>query len=300
MAYTETKVQGKNKYYYRTKSLRKAAKVQKKRIYLGKNLSTRELKLKETKADSELLFLGNLLMNDEIEELERIRLRYIKEPKENFENRYESFCAFFTYDSNAIEGNTITLRETADLLFEKIVPNSKSLREVNETINHRAAFDYMLEYRGDITRKFILAIHQIIIKETLRQDLIGQEGKYRNVQVYIRGVKEVPPPPSAVPVEMRKLLFWYSTNKQKLHPLVVASYFHIAFELIHPFVDGNGRAGRLLMNFILHKKGYPMINIPNARKREYYDLLHDAQVNGNIRGFALLLMDLLKNQSIMF
>ncbi len=300
MAYTEIKRQGRSAYYYRVKSVRKGEKVAKKRVYLGKNLSSKERKAKESKADLQLLFLGNLLMKEEINEIESLKKRYAHEPKENFENRYESFCAFFTYDSNAIEGNTLTLRETADLLFENIVPNAKTLREVNETINHKAAFDYMLEYRGNITGLFICNLHEIVIKNTLRKEIADQQGRYRNVQVYIRGVKEIPPPPGKVPNEMKGLLSWHTRSGRKLHPFVVACYFHIAFELIHPFVDGNGRVGRLLMNFILHKRGYPMVNIPNARKREYYEALHEAQVNGKIREFVLLAIDILKKQSVLF
>jgi len=98
---------------------------------------------------------------------------------------------------------------------------------------------------------------------------------------------------------MRTLLSWYTKNKERLHPLIVASYFHTMFELVHPFVDGNGRVGRLLLNFIMHKNGYPMINIPSARKSEYYDALQSAQVNGEMRPFVELMMDVLKRSEIL-
>ena len=96
------------------------------------------------------------------------------------------------------------------------------------------------------------------------------------------------------------LLKWHTINKTKLHPLIVAAYFHSGFELIHPFIDGNGRVGRLLMNFILHKNGYPMINIPNTRKLEYYKALEEAQVNGHLREFVKFLFDLMKEGKIRY
>lgn len=300
MTYTEVKIKNGVKYYYRVKSVRDGKKVRKKRIYLGKNLNKKELKKLEEKADKELLLLKNLLTNKEIKFLEKIKEEYMKEPKETFENRYEAFCAIFTYDSNAIEGNTLTLQETAGLLFDKRVPGQKSLREINEALNHKKTFDYLLEYKKDITKEFMCELHELVVKETLKPELSSQIGKYRTVQVYIRGVEVIPPNPSNVLKEMKALLSWYSKNKNKLHPFIIAAYFHTGFELIHPFIDGNGRVGRLLMNFILHKNKYPMINIPNKLKLNYYQALQQAQRNGKLRPFIDLLLSLLKKSRIRF
>lgn len=297
MVFTEVKRKKGKKYYYRVKSIRKGKKVIKERVYLGANLSKEELRKKEAKADKELHILKNILTKEEINFLNKIKKLYSKEPKISFENRYESFCALFTHNSTAIEGNTLTLRETANLLFENITPR-KSLREINEILNHKKAFDYILNYKKDITRKFILDIHKLVVKDTLRPELESQIGKFRNIQVYIRGVEWIPPKPSGVPKEIKSLLIWYSRNKRKLHPLVVAIYFHIGFEVIHPFVDGNGRVGRLLMNFILHKNKYPMINIPNLIKYKYYGALKEAQLNGNLRPFIKLMLEILKKNEI--
>ena len=194
-----------------------------------------------------------------------------KEPKENYENRYETFCSLFTQDSTGIEGNTLTLTQTSFLLFNGIVPKEKPLREIYEVLNHKKAFDYILEYKGNITKKFMLKLHELVVINTLRQDLILQIGRYRKVQVFIGG--SIPPKPFEVPKKMSKLLRWYTQNKNKIHPLILASHFHTEFEKIHPFVDGNGRVGRLLMNFILHKNKYPMVNIPKKRRFKYYEVL---------------------------
>lgn len=299
MTYTEIQARGGKTHYYRVRSVRKDGKVGKERVYLGVNLATKELAKKERAADRELRVLGALLTKDEETFLRAVRKAFLKEPRATFDNRYEAFVSLFTYDSNAIEGNTLTLDETSQLLFDGLVP-AKSLREVNEALNHKRAFDHLLAYRGDITRRLICQLHEIVVKETLPKELASQAGRYRQVQVHIRGVAWVPAGPAAVPKDMKVLLEWYAKNKKQLNPVVAAAYFHTAFELVHPFVDGNGRVGRLLMNFILRKNGYPMINLPNRRKRDYYAALHKGQVDGDLRPFIELIMDVYKQSRLSF
>ncbi|HLD05701.1 MAG TPA: Fic family protein [Candidatus Nanoarchaeia archaeon] len=300
MVYTEVKKKGKNKYYYRAKSVRKGDKILKERKYLGVNLSQKKLIQAENTADEKLSLLEYLLSPEELKFLEKLKKGYAKEPKLNLEQRYEAFCAQFTYDSNAIEGNTLTLQETAHLLFEKTVPAHKSLREINEALNHKQAFDFLLSYKKDITKVLINHLHRLVVKDTLKPDLQDQVGKYRTLQVYIRGVDWTPPQPKEVPKEMKSLLFWYTQHKKKLHPLILAAYFHAAFEGIHPFVDGNGRVGRLLLNFILHKNKLPMVNIPNKQRLIYYKVLEQAQRKDNLHPLIELLLSLLKTSNIQF
>lgn len=298
MAYTEIKKKNGNKYFYRVKSIRKGKKIEKKRIYLGANLKSEELSKKEKEADNELNLFKDVLIKKEILFLDNLKKEFSKEPKITFENRYEAFSALFTYNSTAIEGNTLTLQETTQLLFQNIVPAGKSLREINETLNHKKAFDYILDYNGDITKEFILELHKLVMANTLKPELNSQIGRYRNVQVFITGVLWFPPKPTEVHQRMASLLSWYTKNKKKLHPLILASYFHSEFEKIHPFVDGNGRVGRLLMNFILHKNKYPMLNIPNKIKYKYYNALEKSQVKKNLRPFVKLMIDILKESKI--
>ena len=245
------------------------------------------------------MLLSSLLDDEEIRLLDRIKKEYVQQPKENLENRYEAFCSLFAYNSTNIEGNTLTLQETSQLLFENRTP-IKSLREINEVVNHKEAFDYILSYNKDIDKKFILELHRLVAKNTLREELSSQIGKYRVVQVYIRGVEWLPPKPEQVSQEMGSLLRWYSNNKNKLHPLILAAYFHSAFETIHPFVDGNGRVGRLLLNFILHKNKFPMINIQNKEKHKYYSALDISQNMGDLRPFITILIEFLKEEKIRF
>lgn len=298
MVHNEIQEKNGRKYYYRVKSVRIGKKVKKERIYLGVNLNKEELSKKEKEADKKLNVLDVILTKQEEEFLDEIKRDFSKEPKENYENRYEAFCSLFTYDSTGIEGNTLTLSETSHLLFEGIIPKEKSLREIHEVINHKKAFDFMLNYNGEITKEFILKLHELVMVNTLRQDLIPQAGKYRTVQVFVGA--SIPPNWNEVSNHMSRLLKWYSTNKNKLHPLVLASYFHSEFEKIHPFVDGNGRVGRLLMNFILHKNKFPMINIPKKRKFKYYEVLQNAQYKNNLNSFVKFLISILRKEKLRF
>ena len=274
MTYTEIQERNGKKYYYRVKSVKKNGKVNKIRKYLGVNLDKKRIEKLEKEADEILNeSLNELLNKKESGRLAKIKEDYKKLSRKTFENRYEAFLAQFTYDTNAIEGNTLSLKETSFILFEKRTPEGKSLREINEVLNHKEAFDFILNYKGDITKNFICEIQRIVVKNTLRKDLENQIGKYRDLQVFIRGANFVPLKAEDAKKEMSNLLRWYNRNKEKLHPLILSAYFHAAFENIHPFVDGNGRTGRLLINFILHKNNFPMVNIPNKNKLEYYKFL---------------------------
>ena len=276
MTYTEIKERKDRKYYYRVKSIKINKKVKKERIYLGVNLTKEELKKKEREADKKLNVFDIILTKDEEKFLEQIKRDFSKEPLENYENRYEAFCSLFTHDSTGIEGNTLTLSETSHLLFEGIVPSTKSLREIHEVLNHKKAFDYMMDYKKDLTKDFILDLHRIVVANTLREDLIPQIGRYRTVQVFVGG--SIPPKPQDVSNKIASLLRWHSINKKRLHPLVLASYFHTEFEKIHPFVDGNGRVGRLLFNKILEMNGYLPIIISDKNKQNYYHALESVSI----------------------
>jgi Fic family protein len=299
MTYTEIKKIKSKKYYYRTRSVREGKKISKERIYLGSDLTKKQLLEAETEADSELGVLYALLEKSDIEELKMIKKEYRKHPKATFENRYEAFISLFTHNSTAIEGNTLTLQETASLIFEERAPSYVSMKDINEVLNHKKAVDYILDYQGDVNKNFICELHELVMRDTISIALNPQVGRYRTLQVFIRGVEWRPPEPGRVPIDMRTLLSSYTRNKKDLHPVVVAAYFHANFEKVHPFIDGNGRVGRLLLNFILHKNGYPMVNIPNADRDVYYEVLHEAQVNGNLKPFIRFLVNLMKENKIM-
>ncbi len=301
----EVQIKKHRKYYYAVENIRAGtAKWKKLRVYLGKDLSRNEQKhlakikrkdllKKVEKAKKESDPLLYLIPISELKILANIKVRYKKCIKETdklqYENYYEKFVSEFTYDTNAIEGSTLTLNEISMILFDKIVPKGKSIREINEAQNHKDAFDFMLKHKDDINKRFVLQMHRLLMHNILWK----YAGKFRDVQVYIRGVDLIPPPPQKIESEFKKLMFWYRRNKKKYHPVIVAAYMHHVFESIHPFRDGNGRIGRLLMNFILRKNGFPMINIKYKDRVDYYSALNHGN-KGNLKPLADLIIKYLK------
>ena len=298
MAHTEIQEKKGRKYYYRVRSYRDGKAIKKERIYLGVDLKEKDLKKLEGEANERFGVFETVLTKDDLQLLNKIKKDFLKEPRENYKNRYEVFCSLFAHDSTGIEGNTLTLQETSFLLFEGIVPKEKSLREIHEVLNHKKAFDYILNYKGEITKEFILRLHLLVTQNTLEDYLKNQIGKYRTVQVFIG--RSIPPKPEIVSNKMATLIRWYSINKKKLHPIILTTYFHSEFEKIHPFVDGNGRVGRLIMNFILFKNNFPMINIPKKSKFKYYESLQEAHKSGNLKQLTKLLIDILKKEELRF
>jgi len=192
-----------------------------------------------------------------------------------------------TYDSNAIEGSTLTLRETALILQEGITIGEKPLKEHLEAIGHRDAFHYIEELangKAAITEKAIRDIHSLV----LMNDAMNR-GKYRNVPVMIMGARHTPPQPWLVPVQMEQLLADYPGMQESGHIIAAIAEFHLRFEGIHPFIDGNGRTGRLLMNLELIKAGLLPVNIKFADRRRYYDCLDSYATEGRVDALADLL-----------
>ena len=307
----EIQIKNKVKYHYLSENIRIGKNKWKKiRLYMGKgNLPEHEISRTISKIKKQLIAkveearklydpLLSLLTKKEIIELEKIKHVYQKSkqkiPKSVWQNYYESFITEFTYDTNAIEGSSVTLQETGLILFDKIVPEGRTITEVREVENHKDTFDFMLNYNGGITKRFVLQLH----KKLMHNILWKYAGKFRDVQVAIRGVDFLPPPPEEVEGEFKTLMKWHGVNKDKYHPVVIAAYFHAAFESIHPFRDGNGRTGRLLLNFILHKRGFPMIDIKNKDRMEYYNSLEEAQKNGNLKPLAKLIAGYIKENEM--
>jgi Fic family protein len=190
--------------------------------------------------------------------------------KEEFEVRY-------VYNTTAIEGNTLTLKETALVLDQGLAPKTKELREIHEVENYKRLRDYINRYKGDITIKFMCKLHEYI------QRNIDDDGAgcIRRIPVGITGSHWEPPPAIVVEEELEELIEWYKENKRSIHPVEIAGIFHHKYLQIHPFKDGNGRVARELLNFILKKNDYPPIVIPVKRRQEYMEFLEEAD-NGDI------------------
>lgn len=178
----------------------------------------------------------------------------------------EEFLVEYTYNSNAIEGNTLTLQETA-LVLEGITIDRKPLKDHLEAVGHKDAFLYIQELVKDkvpFSESIIKQIHTLIL-----MDRPEDRGVYRRIPVRIMGAYHTPPEPVVVPEQMEKLVKEFS--KKKLHPIESAALFHLKFEGIHPFVDGNGRTGRLILNLFLMQNGYPPINVKFDDRKRYYE-----------------------------
>jgi len=181
----------------------------------------------------------------------------------------DEFMINNTYNSNAIEGNTLTLRETAMILQDGITIAEKPIKEHLEAIGHRDAFEYIesLTKKGTpLTERTIKEIHSLVLMNDA-----ANKGVYRSVPVTILGASHTPPQPYLVPVQMEQLLRDYEEMKQSKHIIEAVAEFHLRFEGVHPFIDGNGRTGRLIMNFELMKAGLLPVNIKFADRRKYYD-----------------------------
>jgi|SRR3989344_4068332 len=248
------------KYFYLQHSFRKDGKVVTKERYLGKEIPKNIEKIKQElrKESKKALYL----------KLARIRksfqLEWEKTPKSARQREKEEIAIAFTYNTNAIEGSTITLEETREIIIDKTAPN-KPLKDIRETEAHFKAFLEMLKSREKLSRGLLLKWHKDLFGET-KPDIAG---RFRNFPVRVGNYIA----PNWHDVEDLMRHFFKSLNGPKMNPVELAGRAHYRFEKIHPFGDGNGRVGRLIMNYILWRNNYPMLIIEYAKRRPYYKAL---------------------------
>lgn len=199
-------------------------------------------------------------------------------------NLEEWFKVELTYTSNAIEGNTLTRKETALVVEEGITVRGKTLKEHLEAINHAEAIDFIQELvdkkREEITQRELLDIHTLILKK-IDDD---NAGRYRNVAVRIMGANVILPNPLKVPELMEDFFVWLGGENND-HPAKIAADAHIKLVSIHPFSDGNGRTARLLMSLLLMQKGYPPALVRKEDRDVYLDSIEKAQLSGNLEDY---------------
>jgi len=189
----------------------------------------------------------------------------------------EEFIVEYTYNSNAIEGNTLTLRET-DLVLRGLTIDSKPLKDHMEAVGHKEAFDFVSELVKDdvpISEGIIKQIHYLVLADK-RED----RGVYRRVPVHIMGAQHEPVQPYLIETKMEQLLYNFAASTE--HIVTKLARFHIEFEGIHPFIDGNGRTGRLLVNLELMKSGFPPIDIKSTDRIAYYNAFDEYYVKHNL------------------
>lgn len=201
----------------------------------------------------------------------------------------ESLLVEWTYNSNAIEGNTLTMSETK-VVLEGITVGGKTLREHLEVINHREAILYVediITKNEEFSEWQIKNIHRLVLKGIDDENA----GAYRKENVTISGAKHIPPQSINLQSEMDAFIKWYIEESIRLHPIEKASLVHSIFVKIHPFIDGNGRTARLLLNLELMKSGFPPIIIKKEKRSEYYDALDKSHTAGDYSDFVQIVAD---------
>ncbi|MAG20165.1 hypothetical protein CL618_01900 [archaeon] len=298
MVYIHVKQIGDKKYYSLRISVRKGKEVITKDLCnLGNDISKINIKDLEKKYKKEIrksykTIKKFLETNHYYEEAKKLKLReseyYTKEQLLNIEavrlhftkkflklneltqkDFYENFLIKFAVNSTSIEGNTITLKEADRLLKEDIVPKNKTMREAYDLVNTKKVVNYLMEEKPKINLELIEKIHDMLMEN------IDNRKGYRNHEINILGQPFKPSPARYVKADVKLLLDWFEKNK-KLNSLVLVSLFHHKFENIHPFSDGNGRTGRVLMNYMLNSFGYPSFVISKRFRKKYLDVMNKA------------------------
>ncbi|MBI2077149.1 MAG: Fic family protein [Euryarchaeota archaeon] len=261
---------GTRDYYYLQHTIRRGAKVSKKEVYLGPRLP------RDVEARKRQLQL-DLFREQWLPRLDRIRKEVRHEskgiPSSLAAKRLQDFAVRFTYDTQRIEGSTLSLRETADLLDRGITPANKPVQDVREAEAHEALFHEVLRYTKDLNRQIVLKWHRSLFLST-RPDIAGQ---FRRHGVRISGSRFVPPLPVEVEPLMRDFFAWYHRARDAMHPVERAALVHLKVVTVHPFGDGNGRVSRLLMNLVLKQARFPLLNIPYENRASYYRALERSQ-----------------------
>lgn len=279
------------KYWILIHSVRKGKKVIQKKKYIGKILppKARLERLKKEFLKEILEGKYKFLSKIDLEKVEEKKKKYKQELKKlsqiEKQKRLNEFMIRYTYDSSKLSGADITLRQTFLILEEGIIPKGfKNLRIVKELENHEKGFIAITKYKGKFDIKFIKKLHTTLFSG-IDNDVAGKLRNELKRDVKIAGTAYIPPKWKNVDKELSNFFKWYTANNRKLHPLELASLIHLKLISIQPFVDGNSRLSRLLMNWILWKKGYPLIDIPIEDLEKYYDVLDNYQLEMNEKPF---------------
>jgi|SRR3989344_1099801 len=258
-------------YYYLGHTIRKGKKIEKKELYLGREIPQN---IEQTKRK----FIESIYKEKWFDLCDKIKENYLRDKKSTphsaKEKEMSQFITHFTYNTNKIEGSTLTFRETAQLLERGIMPKERPLADVREAETHKSVFLEMIGYNKDISLQIILYWHKKLFEQT-KKDIAG---RIRTHQVAISGSKFMPPFPAELNILLREFFQEYHKNQDKIHPVELSALVHLKFVTIHPFSDGNGRISRILMNFILNKYQYPLLDIPYEKRTGYYNALERSQL----------------------
>ena len=251
-------------YYYLSNSFRVKGKVVYRERYIGKEIPGNIEEMKEN-------FLRECMQEDLFKRLKQIKKNFQKEwkryPESVKKEMLVDLSIEFTYNTNAIEGSTVTLEETEDIIRRKIAPN-KPIRDIQETMSHSKVFFKALNEKEELSLKKILQWHKEIFYET-KQDIAG---KLRDYLVKVGNYRA--PDWQDLGKLMQGFFLWHNKNKKAMNAVELAARAHYKFEKIHPFGDGNGRVGRLIIAHILRKSSYPLLIIEYKKRKPYYHALN--------------------------
>ncbi|MDN3436844.1 Fic family protein [Planococcus sp. APC 3900] len=211
-------------------------------------------------------------------------------PPAAVKNLRDVYRVEWTYNSNAIEGNTLSLIETKVVMEDGLTIGGKRLQEHFEVINHSEAISFIedqVNRTEPLDERTLKTIHHLILKNIDDENA----GTYRSINVRISGSQHEPPHFLQVDNEMKNLFAWYEQEKDRLHPVELAALFHFKFVYIHPFADGNGRTARLLMNLILMSHGFPpaIVKAEDEQRLNYYETLEMASMRNEVQPFIHLI-----------
>ncbi len=291
----EIRKQGKRKKYYLAHSFREGDKIRKIRRYLGADLSEKNIETLKKRAEililqqaeayksisdplKQILSQRELHLLKNLEAKGHIRIRHLSEQE------WEKFTELFTYNTNAIEGSEVTQKEVKEILEENKWPKEAQKQDISETYGVAEAVRHIRTAKEQLSLSMIKKLHGIVFQNSKEF-----AGKFRakGIEVVIRDkigtIIHTGAPSNSVEGLLRELVIWYNENRKKYPPLLLAAVVHNQFENIHPFQDGNGRVGRLLLNNILLKHKLPPVNIGLNNRARYYAALQDYEKRGNIR-----------------
>src|SRR3989344_6775730 len=216
------------------------------------------------KAGHDKLKESPYLDRDLLKQIEALKLhfneRFLRIDRQTIEETYKNFLIEFAFNTTSIEGNTITLAETERLLRENLTPKNRTVREIHDLQNTEKTFFYMLNKKHKIDPAFIISLH-----DQLMENLDQRKG-YRTHDVRVLHSRFTTSPVNYIQIDMRILLDWYEKNKERFHPFVTAGLFPPQIQKIHPFADGNGRTGRMLMNYMLLPKKEPPLIVRKSKR----------------------------------
>ncbi len=278
MATVRTIHRGSKSYRYLVQSYRWEGRVRRKQRYLGTEVPEGLARQRE-ELEREIWGETWFPLFDRIHDGYRRYLQALPGSVRTEEAR--QFVLEFTYDTNRIEGSTLTLDDTRLVLERGVVPRRKPLTDVLETKKHARLLSRLLGSPEPLDLHHLLAWHRELFGET-KSDIAG---RVRDFEVRIRNSRHIPPVPLEVRPMLVELLRWVVRAKAKVHPVELAAEFHFRFESIHPFGDGNGRIGRLAMNLLLHREGLPMLNVRYTGRQGYYQALETSNLEASSRPF---------------